>query len=67
MPRKRPTRSSANRYVDEASMEELDQIRAPLYREMKKLVTDSAYQHGKDPHLCCTSKYNQMRISPLEA
>ena len=48
-------------------MKELDQIRAPLYREMKKLVTDPAYLQGKDPHLCCTSKYNQMRISPLEA
>ena len=48
-------------------MKELDQIRAPLYREMKKLVTDPAYLNGKDPHLCCTSKYNQMRISPLEA
>ena len=48
-------------------MKELAQIRAPLYRELKKMVTDQAYQHGKDPHLCCTSKYNQMRISPLEA
>ena len=48
-------------------MKELDQIRAPLYRELKKLVTDPAYLNGRDPHLCCTSKYNQMRISPLEA
>ena len=67
MPRKRPTRSSAKRYVDEASMKELDQIRAPLYRELEKLSKETAYQAGKDSHLCCTRKYNQMRISPLEA
>ena len=48
-------------------MKELDQIRAPLYRELEKLSKETAYQAGKDSHLCCTRKYNQMRISPLEA
>ena len=67
MPRQRPTRSSGNRYVDEASMKELDQIRAPLYRELEKLRKEISYQAGRDSHLCCTRKYNQMRISPLEA
>ena len=48
-------------------MKELDQIRAPLYKELEKLSKDTTYLQGKDSHLCCTRKYNQMRISPLEA
>ena len=67
MPRKKPTGSSGNRYAEDASMKELDQIRAPLYRELEKLSKDSGYQRGKESHLCCTRKYNQMRISPVEA
>ena len=48
-------------------MKELDQIRAPLYKELEKLSKDTSYQQGKDSHLCCTRQYNQMRISPIEA
>ncbi|MBI4605433.1 MAG: hypothetical protein HY721_26000 [Planctomycetes bacterium] len=50
-----------------AALRELDRIRAPLFRELERLLRDPDYHRGEEPHACCTRAKNQMRISPLEA
>ena len=69
MPRQRSNDPRRRRHVDEAALHELDRIRSPLYRELERIRVGSTYRsEGKSKaHLCCTRKYNQMRVSPLEA
>jgi hypothetical protein len=55
------------RGAEEAALRDLDRIRAPLFRELERLLSDPEYLRGEEPHACCLREKNQMRISPLEA
>jgi len=55
------------RGAEEAALRELDRIRAPLFKELERLLGDPEYLRGEEPHACCLREKNQMRISPLEA
>jgi hypothetical protein len=65
----RPRRESpAHRArAERDALAKLDAIRAPLFRELPRLLRDPAYHRGQPAHLCCQRSLNQMRISPLEA
>jgi len=56
-----------SRAAESALLRELDRIRASLLEESERLARDRDYLRGRPAHLCCTRRYNQMRISPLEA
>ena len=54
----------------EPRLRELEALRGPLFQELGSApgrATDTQGAAGEPPHVCCTRKRNQMRISPLEA
>lgn len=53
--------------AEREALADLDTIRAPLFRELSKLLRDPNYHRGQPAHACCQRSLNQMRISPLEA
>ncbi len=67
MPRKTPKSARSFKNAEMALLRELDRVRAPLFRELDQLIRNPDYLKGRPAHACCTRRYNQMRISPLEA
>jgi len=65
-PRPAPDRRR-RRYAEDTALAELERIRAPLFRELEVLQGSTSASAREPAHLCCTRRYNRMRISPLEA
>jgi hypothetical protein len=53
--------------LEALALQDLEELRGPLFRELEKLLRKQSYLRGEPPHLCCRRDKNQMRISPLEA
>jgi hypothetical protein len=67
VPRAAPQDPRRRRYAAEDFLAELARIRAPLYHELERLRDLPGYRDRDRAHLCCTRRFNRMRISPLEA
>ena len=48
-------------------LHELAGLRAELLEESQRLARRPGYLRGRPAHVCCTRRFNQMRITPLEA
>ncbi|MBN1442401.1 MAG: hypothetical protein JXA90_06805 [Planctomycetes bacterium] len=57
----------AFRAAELALLRELAVIRAELLEESQRLSRSPGYLRGRPAHVCCTRRFNQMRITPLEA
>lgn len=50
-----------------AALKRLADLRGALLSELDRLERDPDYLQGQPAHECCTRRWNQMRITPLEA
>ncbi|MFQ5654341.1 MAG: hypothetical protein ACE5GW_06390 [Planctomycetota bacterium] len=51
----------------EGALGALERARGPLFRELREVAREEPAEGAEPRHVCCTRRFNQMRISSLEA